>query len=81
MSVPSQEFNTVATPAAEQPPATEMNTAAPFNCVRRSSLHGWIMALSALCLSACATHRSDPPQCKGPFTPINQSSSVVSNGP
>jgi hypothetical protein len=32
-------------------------------------------------LSACATHRNDPPQCKGPFTPINQTSSVASNGP
>ncbi len=31
-------------------------------------------------LSACATHRTDPPKCKGPFTPINQSSPVVSNG-
>jgi hypothetical protein len=31
-------------------------------------------------LGACATHRSDPPQCKGAFTPINQSSSVASNG-
>jgi hypothetical protein len=34
-----------------------------------------------LCLAACATHRGEPPQCKGPFTPINQSSSVVANGP
>jgi hypothetical protein len=31
-------------------------------------------------LTACATHRADPPKCKGPFTPINQSSPVVSNG-
>jgi hypothetical protein len=37
-----------------------------------------VLALASLC--ACATHRSDPPQCKGPFTPINQSSSVASNG-
>jgi hypothetical protein len=37
-----------------------------------------MLALAAL--SACATHRSDPPHCKGPFTPINQSSSVASNG-
>ena len=39
----------------------------------------FVLALSTL--TACATHRSDPPQCKGPFTPINQSSSVASNGP
>jgi hypothetical protein len=32
-------------------------------------------------LAACATHRSEPPQCKGPFTPINLSSSVAHNGP
>jgi hypothetical protein len=31
-------------------------------------------------LVACATHRADPPKCKGPFTPINQSYPVVSNG-
>jgi hypothetical protein len=31
-------------------------------------------------LTACATHRADPPKCKGPFTPINQSSPGVSNG-
>jgi hypothetical protein len=39
------------------------------------------LVLALASLSACATHRSDPPQCKGPFTPINQSSSVASNGP
>jgi hypothetical protein len=39
------------------------------------------LVLALATLTACATHRSDPPQCKGPFTPINQSSSVVSNGP
>jgi hypothetical protein len=39
----------------------------------------FVLALATL--SACATHRSDPPQCKGPFTPINQTSSVASNGP
>jgi hypothetical protein len=39
------------------------------------------LVLALTTLNACATHRSDPPQCKGPFTPINQSSSVVSNGP
>ncbi len=31
-------------------------------------------------LTACATPRSDPPKCKGAFTPINQSSSVVAHG-
>jgi hypothetical protein len=45
-------------------------------CLRLRTL---VLALATL--SACATHRSDPPQCKGPFTPINQSSSVASNGP
>jgi hypothetical protein len=39
----------------------------------------FVLALATL--SACATHRSDPPQCKGPFTPINHTSSVASNGP
>ena len=38
-----------------------------------------VLALASL--GACATHRSGPPQCKGPFTPINQTSSVASNGP
>jgi hypothetical protein len=41
----------------------------------------WTLTLAVASLAACATHRSEPPQCKGPFTPINQSSSVVSNGP
>jgi len=39
----------------------------------------YALVLALATLSACATHRSDPPQCKGPFTPINQSSSVASN--
>jgi hypothetical protein len=39
------------------------------------------LTLAVAGLAACATHRSEPPQCKGPFTPINQSSKVVSNGP
>jgi hypothetical protein len=43
-------------------------------------LSGWTLALAVFGLSACATHRGDPPKCKGPFTPINPSSSVVSNG-
>jgi hypothetical protein len=44
-------------------------------------LSGWTLSLAVFGLSACATHRGDPPKCKGPFTPINPSSSVVSNGP
>ena len=44
-------------------------------------LSGWILTLAVFGLSACATHRGDPPKCKGPFTPINPSSSVVTNGP
>jgi hypothetical protein len=31
-------------------------------------------------LAACATHRSDPPKCKGAFTPINQSVAAVNYG-
>jgi hypothetical protein len=27
-------------------------------------------------LGACATHRGDPPKCKGPYTPINPSSAL-----
>jgi hypothetical protein len=41
----------------------------------------WTLTLAIASLTACATHRGQPPECKGPFTPINQSSSVVSNGP
>jgi hypothetical protein len=44
-------------------------------------LSGWTLTLAVFGLSACATHRGDPPKCKGPFTPINQSSSVVANDP
>ena len=40
----------------------------------------WTLTLAIAGLAACATHRSDPPKCKGAFTPINQSSSVVANG-
>ena len=46
---------------------------------RHSLLTRYALVLLLATLSACATHRSDPPQCKGPFTPINQSSSVASN--
>jgi hypothetical protein len=81
MSVPSQQFITTASGEAEQPPVTGTNSALPFKRIRRRNSRAWFMALSAMCLGACATHRHDPPQCKGPFTPINQSSPVVSNGP
>lgn len=47
----------------------------------RYGLFSLCTVLALASLSACATHRSDPPHCKGPFTPINQSSSVASNGP
>ena len=40
----------------------------------------WTLMLALAGLAACATPRSDPPKCKGAFTPINQSSSVVANG-
>jgi hypothetical protein len=47
----------------------------------RGVVFPWTLTLAVASLAACATHRSEPPQCKGPFTPINQSSSVVTNGP
>jgi hypothetical protein len=46
----------------------------------RGVVSRWTLTLAVGSLAACATHRSEPPQCTGPFTPINQSSSVVSNG-
>ena len=49
--------------------------------IRLGWLSGWTLTLAVFGLAACATHRGDPPKCKGPFTPINPSSSVVSNGP
>ena len=81
MSVLTQTMATATCYGVEQASATEMKTAAELNCGRACHSRSWIMVLTALCLSACATHRSDPPQCKGPFTPINQSTSVVPNGP
>jgi hypothetical protein len=55
----------------------------PIACHRRLGLvlFRWTLMLGLASLAACATHRDRPPDCKGPFTPINQSSSVVSNGP
>jgi hypothetical protein len=54
----------------------------PISCLRRlgRAVSRWTLTLTLASLAACATHRGQPPQCKGPFTPINQSSSVVSNG-
>ncbi len=43
-------------------------------------LSGWTLTLAIASLAACTTHRGDPQKCKGPFTPINASSSVVANG-
>jgi hypothetical protein len=48
--------------------------------ILRGALSRWSLTFALASLAACATHRGQPPQCKGPFTPINQSSSVVSNG-
>ena len=48
--------------------------------IGRLSASRWALTLVMAGLAACATHRGDPPKCKGPFTPINQSSSVASNG-
>jgi hypothetical protein len=56
----------------------------PLKCrhprIALGRLSGWTLTLTVLGLVGCATHRSDPAKCKGPFTPINQSSPVVSNG-
>jgi hypothetical protein len=41
----------------------------------------WMLVLVLVHLTACATHRHSPPECKGPYSPINQTSAVVSNGP
>jgi hypothetical protein len=48
--------------------------------IGRLSVARWALTLLMAGLAACATHRSDPPKCKGAFTPINQSSSVTANG-
>jgi hypothetical protein len=52
----------------------------PLRLIRRSTG----AALGAMCLftglAGCATHRAEPPRCKGPFTPINQSP-VMSHEP
>jgi len=40
-----------------------------------------MLVLVLVHLTACATRRHAPPECKGPYTPINQTSAVVSNGP
>jgi hypothetical protein len=48
--------------------------------IGRLSAARWALTLLMAGLAACATHRGDPPKCKGAFTPINQSSSVTANG-
>lgn len=40
---------------------------------------GWLSLLALAFLSACATHRHAPPECKGPYTPINQTPAVTSH--
>jgi hypothetical protein len=40
----------------------------------------WALPLVLASLAACATHRDDPPKCRGAFTPINQLSSVATHG-
>jgi hypothetical protein len=47
----------------------------------RTVISRWMLVLVLAHLTACATHRHAPPECKGSYTPINQTSSVVSNGP
>jgi hypothetical protein len=47
----------------------------------RAAIARWMLVLVLGHLTACATHRHAPPECKGPYTPINQTSAVVSNGP
>ena len=48
--------------------------------IRLGSLFARVLTLAVVSLAACATHRGDPAKCKGAFTPINPSSSVVPNG-
>jgi len=44
------------------------------------SVFRWALPLVMASLAACATHRDDPPKCKGAFTPINQPSFVATHG-
>ncbi len=46
----------------------------------RGGLCAGTLTLTVAILAACATHRGEPPTCKGAFTPINPSSSVLSHG-
>jgi hypothetical protein len=48
--------------------------------IGRLSVARWAVTLLIASLAACATHRGDPPKCKGAFTPINHPSSVTANG-
>ena len=55
---------------------------APDSCVKTAggAVRGLIMFLGVLCaLEGCA-HRGRPPECKGPYTPINQSLVASSDG-
>lgn len=65
----------------EQPSVTEAVVGSPASRRMIRCWCHWSAVLTVLGLAACATHRHDPPQCKGPFTPINQTSAVVSHGP
>ncbi len=31
-------------------------------------------------LAACASHRTAPPECNGPYTPVNPAMAVAANG-
>ncbi len=44
------------------------------------SFFAGMLMLAVAGLPACATHRGEPPKCKGAFTPINPPSSVVTHG-
>lgn len=70
-------------PVQKDPPKESPMHVPPLSChpsTLRGVLAHWSLTFALASLAACATHRGQPPQCKGPFTPINQSSSVVSDG-
>ena len=75
MSVLSQPTDLDQPSATERGPGSRGSRRAIRCCCRG------IAVLTTVGIAACATHRSDPPQCKGPFTPINPTSAVVSHGP
>lgn len=47
--------------------------------IGRRSVSRWALTLAMASLAACASHRGDPPKCKGAFTPINPPSSVAAH--